>query len=111
MYGPSTCTELNVIGGSLGRAGVFGAASLSAFADAAGLGVASIGWTGIARLGAGAGWAVSATVKLNVAAQHNSLRELAMEMKVKTKPLYLAEAYSFATRGMCSCSRQPRTQN
>ena len=62
-----------------------------------GLGAASIGWTGLARLGAGVVWAVSATVKLNVAAQHNSRRELAMELKVKTKALYLAEAYSFAT--------------
>jgi hypothetical protein len=40
-------------------------------------------------------------MKLNVAAQHNSRRELAMVLKVKTKPLYLAEAYSFATLQEC----------
>ena len=62
------------------------------------LGVASIEWAGLARLIAGVGSADSATVKLNVAAQHNSRRELAMALKVKTKPLYLAETCSFATR-------------
>jgi hypothetical protein len=82
----------------LGGAGVFSAASFSTFEDAVGLGPASIGWTGLARLGAGAVCADSATVKLNVAVQHNSRRELTMELKVKTKPLYLAEPHSFATR-------------
>ena len=88
-----------MIGGSLGGGGVFAAASFFAFGDALALGAGSIGWMGIARFGAGAGWAASETVKLNVAAQHNSKRELAMELKMKTKPLYLAEASSFATRG------------
>jgi len=85
------------MGGSLGGAGVFNAASFSTFGDAVALGAASIGRTGLARLGAGAVWAESPTVKLNVAAQHNSRRELAMKLNVKTKPLYLAEAYRFAT--------------
>jgi len=38
------------------------------------LGVASIEWTGLARLIAGVVCAASATPKLNVAAQHNSKR-------------------------------------
>src|SRR5262245_32048154 len=79
IYGPSTCTELNEIGGSLGGAGVFNAASFCTLGDAVALGAVSIGWTGLARRGAGAVWAASATVKLNVAAQHNSKRDLAME--------------------------------
>jgi hypothetical protein len=55
----------------LGAAGVFAAGSFSTFGDAAALGVASIDWTGIARL-VGAGWVAKATVKLNVAPQANS---------------------------------------
>ena len=62
------------------------------------LGAASIEWAGFARLTAGVDSADSAAVKLNVAAQHNSRRELAMALKEKTKPLYLAETCSFATR-------------
>ena len=82
----------------MGGAGVFATASFSTFGDAVALGAASIGWTGLARLGAGAVWAESPTVKPNVTTQHNSRREIAMELNVKTKPLYLAEAYGFATR-------------
>ena len=67
-----------------------------------GLGAASIEWTGLARLGAGAVWAASATVKLNIAAQQNSRRELAMKLKVKTKPVYLAEQCDFATGSECA---------
>jgi hypothetical protein len=72
-----------------------------------GLGAASIGWTGLARLVGGAVWAVSATLNPNVTAQHNSRRELDMELKVKTKALYLAEGYGFATRGNLSRLRRP----
>jgi hypothetical protein len=55
----------------LGGAGVFAAASFSAFGDTA-LGAASIERAGMAGLVAGVGWAAIATVKLNVAAQPNS---------------------------------------
>jgi hypothetical protein len=57
----------------LGGAGLFGAASFSTFGDTA-LDAASVEWAGLAGLVAGAGWAASATVKLNVAAQPNSKR-------------------------------------
>jgi hypothetical protein len=71
MYGPSTCTELNVIAGSLGGAGVFAGASFCTFTGTA-LGAASIGRAVIARLVAGVDWAAIVTLKLNVAAQPNS---------------------------------------
>src|SRR4029450_4332545 len=73
MYGPSTCTELNVIADSLGGAGLFDAASFSRFGDTA-LGAASIERAGIPGLGGGAGGAASATAKLNLAAHANNKR-------------------------------------
>jgi len=63
-----------VIAGSLGGAGVLSAASFAPSGDVAGLGFASIEWTGLARLIVGVVWAASATVKLKVAAQQNSRR-------------------------------------
>ena len=84
MYGPSTCTELNVIGGAFGGAGLFCAASFSALGDMA-FGAGSIDWTGIAGFVAGSGWAASATVKFNVAAQLNSKRYLTMRGELKAE--------------------------
>jgi hypothetical protein len=72
-----------VIAGSFGGDGVFAAASSCACGDAVGLGAASIAWTGLARLGASGVWAASATVKLNMAAQQNSRRKLAIGVKLK----------------------------
>ena len=104
MYGPSTCTELNEIGGSLGGEGLFSAVCFSVLGDPVGLGVASVEWTGLARLTGGAGWAESATVKVKVAVQHNSKRQLTMSVKVRKKRVYVAEAGEYAT-GLIACCR------
>jgi len=76
-------------------------ASFSPFGNVAALGVASIELTGLARLITGVVSAASATPKLNVAAQHNSKRELGMNVMVKNRTVYLAEARNFATSQQC----------
>jgi hypothetical protein len=75
MYGPSTCTELNVIDGSFGAAGVFAAVASAC------------------RFG---GSAPSANVEMN-AAQANSKRYLAISVNVKIERVYVADAGDSAT--------------
>ena len=97
-----------MIGGSLGGAGVFNAASFSTLGDAVVLGPASIEWAGLARLIAGVGSAESATVKLNVAAQHNSRRELAMGVEGENQAVVSSRGVQFRNLQECLAVRDNR---